>query len=69
MPIYEYKCQNCGEIFEEFQSIGAGNEYVVCPKCGTARPERLFSAFSSAGISAGAVSSRGSCGPSGSPFS
>ena len=69
MPIYEYKCKNCGEKFEEFQSIGAGNEDVVCPNCNTPRPERLFSAFSSSGASVGSSSSGGSCGPSGSPFS
>ncbi|MBD3288189.1 zinc ribbon domain-containing protein [candidate division KSB1 bacterium] len=69
MPIYEYKCQNCGEKFEEFQSVGSGNEDVACPNCGTPRPERLFSAFSSSGTSERAAGSSGSCGPVGSPFS
>lgn len=63
MPIYEYKCKKCGEIFEQFQSIGASNENLACPKCGTKRPERIFSAFSSSG--SGSYSS--SCSTS-SPF-
>ena len=67
MPIYEYRCKKCNEIFEQFQSIGAGNENLLCPKCNTPRPERIFSAFSSAGVSAvGSVSS--GCNPGSSPF-
>lgn len=32
MPTYEYKCEDCGYIFEEFQGI---NESVIgfCPRC------------------------------------
>ncbi len=35
MPIYEYKCKNCDDVFEEFQSMGASSESVKCPKCGS----------------------------------
>ena len=67
MPIYEYNCKNCNEIFEEFQSVGASNENIVCPKCGAPHPERIFSAFSSSGaLESGKLS--GSCGSSSSPF-
>jgi putative FmdB family regulatory protein len=69
MPIYEYSCKNCGEVFEEFQSIGASNEKVNCPKCGTPRPERILSAFSSSGVSSMGAVSGGGCGSAGSPFS
>ncbi len=69
MPIYEYKCKNCGKKFEEFQPLNAGNENVICPNCNTPQPERLFSAFSSSGASIGTTVSSGSCGSSGSPFS
>ena len=68
MPIYEYRCKNCNEIFEQFQNIGASNENLTCPKCGTPRPERIFSAFSSSGTSgASSYSGGGSCSTS-SPF-
>jgi len=32
MPTYEYKCENCGFVFEEFQSM---NDVPInkCPKC------------------------------------
>ena len=34
MPTYEYKCENCGNEFEEFQSITAEAK-ADCPKCGS----------------------------------
>ncbi len=33
MPTYEYKCESCGYVFEEFQSIH-DEPIKVCPKCG-----------------------------------
>jgi len=33
MPTYEYKCESCGYMFEEFQSIH-DEPIKVCPKCG-----------------------------------
>jgi putative FmdB family regulatory protein len=67
MPIYEYKCSNCNEVFEEFQTIGGSNENLICPKCNTPRPERIFSAFASTGNSMGSLSSGGGCSSNG-PF-
>jgi putative FmdB family regulatory protein len=32
MPTYEYKCLDCGNLFEEFQGINA-EPLKVCPKC------------------------------------
>ncbi|WP_295163339.1 FmdB family zinc ribbon protein [uncultured Brachyspira sp.] len=34
MPTYEYKCENCGNEFEEFQSITAEAK-AYCTKCGS----------------------------------
>ncbi len=33
MPTYEYKCNNCGYVFEEFQGIN-DEPIKICPKCG-----------------------------------
>jgi len=33
MPTYEYKCKQCGNLFELFQSMSA-EPVKVCPKCG-----------------------------------
>lgn len=51
MPIYEYKCKKCGNLFDVFQSIGASGENLNCPSCGEPKPERIFSAFGTANSS------------------
>ena len=33
MPTYEYKCEKCGNVFEEFQSM-KDDPISVCPNCG-----------------------------------
>jgi putative FmdB family regulatory protein len=33
LPLYEYRCTQCGHRFEKIQSFSAEPE-VVCPKCG-----------------------------------
>jgi len=43
MPFYEYRCRDCGEIFEVLKRIGAGEEGVGCPLCGVENSERLMS--------------------------
>ncbi len=42
MPTYEYKCNNCGYIFEAFQSIKE-NPLKICPKCNKNALKRLIS--------------------------
>ena len=41
MPTYQYKCHDCGHLFEEFQSI-TEPALTVCPECG-GKIERLIS--------------------------
>jgi len=68
MPIYEYRCQQCGELFEKFvRSISRLGE-VQCPHCGSAQTARSLSVFSStSGSSSEKITSTsaGSCRPSG----
>jgi putative FmdB family regulatory protein len=43
MPIYEYKCQECGKVSEIFlRSLNSQN--AQCPVCGSRKLERLLSA-------------------------
>lgn len=42
MPIYEYRCQNCGERVEVW--LRSGGETPHCPNCDSTLLERLFSA-------------------------
>lgn len=45
MPTYEYKCENCGHQFEQFQSI-TSKPLRVCPQCGQNTLTRLIGAGS-----------------------
>jgi len=46
MPIFEYKCQQCGHVFEVFTQRVAGGEAPRCRECGSPRVDRILSAFS-----------------------
>lgn len=43
MPIYEYKCLDCGEVSEIFLR-SLNSESIECPICGSKNLERLLSA-------------------------
>ena len=47
MPIYEYRCEVCGNDFSRLQRIGAGTDGVKCPKCESEKVERQLSSFAS----------------------
>jgi putative FmdB family regulatory protein len=53
MPIYEYRCRECGEVTEALVPMG-GKPDVACAKCGSKKTERKFSTFGTGGASAGA---------------
>lgn len=42
MPIYEYKCCDCSNEFEEL--VFSQDELPPCPKCGSKKVEKLMSA-------------------------
>jgi len=46
MPIYEYRCSSCGNIFELRRSFSQAAEPAKCPKCG-GKGEKLLSVFAS----------------------
>ena len=63
MPLYEYRCDSCGEQEERLEGFSAPTEH-DCPKCGTAQAmKRLISrtAFTLAG---GGWHAQGYSGPS-----
>lgn len=43
MPIYEYRCESCGEELEKLQRI-SDDKLVDCPACGKPALKRLVSA-------------------------
>ena len=63
MPIYEYRCSECGEKFEKLVRFSASTSEVECPKCGSQKADKLISAFS-ARTSSIAMASSSACAPS-----
>lgn len=41
MPTYDYECDACGHLFEEFQSFSEA-QLKKCPKCKKSKLRRLF---------------------------
>ncbi len=55
MPMYDYRCSDCGQIHEVFLRSANGAP-PTCPGCGGERLERLLSAFHVGSQPAGAGS-------------
>ena len=47
MPIYDYRCRECDERFDELARNP--DVQVACPACGTPDAERLLSVFAGVG--------------------
>jgi putative FmdB family regulatory protein len=63
MPIYEFKCKRCGDIFEYLCFSVSGEDRGTCPSCGASESEKVLSTFSSI-ISGSGRSTEASCNPS-----
>jgi putative FmdB family regulatory protein len=44
MPIYDYRCQDCGKTSEILLHEVNNAKLITCPLCGSQRMERLLSA-------------------------
>jgi putative FmdB family regulatory protein len=55
MPIYEFKCGDCGEQFEDL--VSADVDTIPCPYCNSGTVYRLISLVSSKGMSSGGCQS------------
>jgi putative FmdB family regulatory protein len=67
MPIYEFQCPGCGQIFDKLMRFSEADQLPVCPHCGEKETQKM--------ITAGAVISGSSGGngaavsrPTSSPF-
>ena len=73
MPIYEYKCNKCGESFEKLVFPSDDEKEFVCDLCGVKNISRIVSSFSkgssSGGADLGSISDSNSCGGSSRGFS
>ena len=41
VPLYQYKCEGCGVLWEELEKL-KDKPLSVCPHCGSGKPERLI---------------------------
>lgn len=51
MPIFEYRCEACKEVFEEL--VLSSQENPPCPKCNSPRTKRILSAVRWKGANGG----------------
>ncbi len=58
MPIYEYRCADCGAVAEVLQSGFQEKTELVCEECGNSDMKKVMSSFSTGKDSAGGA---GSC--------
>ncbi|MBZ0156411.1 MAG: zinc ribbon domain-containing protein [Alphaproteobacteria bacterium] len=59
MPIYEYSCKKCNEVFSVFQSMNASEKDTKCPKCGSNDVVKKISSFSCCSPASGGASAHG----------
>lgn len=60
MPIYEYRCKNCGNEFEMLRGINQSDGEIECEMCGQKQAQKLFSTFAaSAAVSTGSYATSG----------
>lgn len=51
MPLYEFRCNECGEIFEMMLRYSESSRIPACPKCFSSRTQKKISAVASFGSS------------------
>lgn len=64
MPLFEFKCRDCGESFEKI--VPSSTTQVVCKQCESPHVEKLLSVFAVGGGSRSAAAlETGPCGSCG----
>lgn len=65
MPIFEYKCNDCGTQYDILHKGAENADNVICPSCASRAHVKKFSSFSasvSSGTSSASACESGSCG-------
>lgn len=68
MPLYEYGCESCSNVFEAYKRISENAKKETCPRCGGAGRKKEISLFRALGKAVGSEGKGSSCGPRRSPF-
>jgi len=62
MPLYEYRCSDCGHRFEILQRMGEGADGLTCPECAAPEVEKQLSTFASSSSGSTASTGAAACG-------
>lgn len=63
MPIYEYQCPGCGQVFDKLMSFSEADKIPVCPHCGEKETQKKITAGAVIGASSGGSNSSVSSAP------
>jgi putative FmdB family regulatory protein len=63
MPMYEYRCSECGSQYEQLRRMSEADRDLECPRCGSVDVARQVSACAVRGSSSGGNSGGGCCAP------
>ena len=61
MPVFDYRCSDCGKMYDVYHKVREVVDDVVCPHCGSSKHKKLFSA---ATVAIGGQSSTSPSAPS-----
>lgn len=65
MPIYEYRCEECGHTFDKFVRSISGAVEVECPQCHSTKCKKSISLFGTTNSTRSSSGASSSCSPSG----
>jgi putative FmdB family regulatory protein len=57
VPLYEFKCKDCGKEFESYRRLTDAGKEEACPVCGSRAERMRISLFSTSGSSSSGGSS------------
>jgi putative FmdB family regulatory protein len=61
MPVFEYKCNDCGRKFDVLHKSTANLEEIICPNCQSKNSKKLLSTFSASMGSSSSYDNAPSC--------
>lgn len=67
MPIYEFQCPGCGQVFDKLMSFSEADNVPACPDCGEKETRKMITAGAMIG-STSSGSGTAAVRPSSSPF-
>lgn len=63
MPLYEYRCADCGAMFEKFVRSMTADVDFVCPECQSDSVAKAFSTFATSGTTNRRSTAAANCAP------